>query len=68
MFPGPDAVCAAATTIDVAADCVWAGELLSVTVAVKLYVPLADGVPEIIPVVAARVSPVGRVPAVIDHV
>jgi hypothetical protein len=31
-------------------------------------VPLADGVPEIIPVVAARVSPAGRVPDVIDHV
>jgi hypothetical protein len=37
---------------------------LSVTVAVKLNVPLAEGVPEMIPVVAARVSPAGRLPAI----
>jgi hypothetical protein len=41
---------------------------LSVTVAVKFDVPVAVGVPEIMPVVAARVSPAGSVPAVIDHV
>jgi hypothetical protein len=39
-----------------------------VTVAVKLDVPLAVGVPEMIPVVASRVSPAGRLPAVIDQV
>lgn len=54
--------------IEVAADRVWAGLLLSVTVAVKLVAPLAVGVPEIVPVVAARVNPAGRLPDVIDHV
>jgi hypothetical protein len=52
----------------VATDFVWAGLLLSLTVAVKLDVPLVEGVPEMIPVVAARVSPAGRLPAVIDQV
>jgi hypothetical protein len=41
---------------------------LSFTVAVKLEVPLALGVPEMVPVVAARVSPAGRLPELIDHV
>jgi hypothetical protein len=41
---------------------------LSLTVAVKLYVPPVVGVPEMMPVVAARVSPAGRLPEVIDHV
>ena len=41
---------------------------MSLTVAVKLDVPLVVGVPEMIPVVAARVSPAGRLPEVIDHV
>ena len=41
---------------------------MSVTVAVKFDVPLVDGVPEIVPLVAARVSPAGRLPDVIDHV
>jgi hypothetical protein len=54
--------------MEVAADCVWAGELLSLTAAVKLYVPVVDGVPEIMPVVAASVSPGGKLPADIDHV
>jgi hypothetical protein len=40
----------------------------SATVAVKLKVPLAEGVPEIRPVLAARLSPAGRLPEVIDHV
>jgi hypothetical protein len=52
----------------VAADFVWAGLLLSLTVAVKFDVPVADGVPEIMPVVAARLSPAGSAPAVIDQV
>jgi hypothetical protein len=54
--------------MEVAADFVWTGELLSLTVAVKLDVPLVVGVPEIMPVVAARVSPAGRLPEVIDQV
>ena len=55
-------------TIEVAAEVVSAGVLLSLTVAVKLYVPFVVGVPEMIPVVAASVSPAGRLPAVIDQV
>jgi hypothetical protein len=46
---------------------VWAGEPASLTVTPILKLPLAVGVPEIRPV-DARVSPVGRVPEVIDHV
>ena len=68
MVPAPDAGVAAATTMEVAADFVWTGELLSLTVAVKLDVPLVVGVPEMMPVVAARVSPAGRLPDVIDQV
>jgi len=41
---------------------------LSVTVAVKLDVPLVVGVPEITPVVPASVNPAGRLPDVIDQV
>jgi hypothetical protein len=54
--------------IDRGTDFVWVGLPLSVTVAVKAKVPLAVGVPEITPVPAARVSPAGRLPLVIDHV
>ena len=54
--------------IEVATDFVCAGLPLSVTVAVKLKTPLTDGVLDIAPVVAAKVSPFGRLPAVIDHV
>ena len=68
VVPGPDDVAAAATTMEVAADLVWTGEPLSLTVAVKLDVPLVVGVPEMIPVVAAKVSPAGRLPEVIDQV
>jgi hypothetical protein len=39
-----------------------------VTVAVKLNVPFTVGVPEMIPVPVAMVSPAGRAPAVTDHV
>jgi hypothetical protein len=56
------------TAIEVATDCVCTGLPLSVTVAVKLDTPVTDGVPEIVPVVAARVNPAGRLPDVIDHV
>ena len=41
---------------------------MSVTVAVNVDVPLVVGVPEMVPVVAASVSPVGRDPDVMDHV
>jgi hypothetical protein len=54
--------------IDKGTDFVWAGLLLSVTDAVKANVPLAVGVPEITPLPAATVKPVGRLPLVIDHV
>jgi hypothetical protein len=53
--------------IVIAADFVWTGLLLSLTLAVKVNVPFAVGVPEIAPVVAARVNPAGRLPDVIDH-
>src|SRR5689334_21962787 len=42
-------------------------ELASITCTVKLLVPVVIGVPEITPVPAARVSPAGRDPAVIDQ-
>ena len=41
---------------------------MSVTVVVKVEVPVAEGVPEMVPVVAARVRPAGRLPELIDHV
>jgi len=54
--------------MEVATDFVWDGLLLSFTTAVKFDVPLAVGVPEITPVIAASVRPAGRLPAEIDHV
>ena len=54
--------------IEVAADLAWVGSPLSVTVAVKLEVPTAVGIPEMVPVVAARFRPAGRLPELIDHV
>jgi len=58
---------AAATTIESCTDCVCAGLPESVTVAVKLVVPLAVGVPEITPVAEASDRPAGRLPLVIDQ-
>jgi hypothetical protein len=58
---------AAATTIERGTDLVCAGLPLSVTIAVKLVVPVAVGVPESSPVAGVRVSPAGRPPAVIDQ-
>jgi hypothetical protein len=55
------------TAMEVDTDLVWAGLPLSFTVAVKLKVPTAVGVPEIPPPVAS-VSPAGRLPTVIDQV
>jgi len=51
---------------DIEVVCVGLEE--SATVAVKLKVPLAVGVPEIRPVLAVRLRPAGRLPEVIDHV
>jgi hypothetical protein len=58
---------AVATTIESCTDLVCAGLPASVTVAVKLVVPLAVGVPEITPVAAASDRPAGRLPVVIDQ-
>ena len=67
VVPGPVGT-AVATTIELVADAVWTGVPLSATVAVKLNVPFAVGVPDMIPVAVAKVSPAGRAPAVTDHV
>ena len=40
----------------------------SLTCAVKLLVPAPVGVPEITPLLGARVNPAGKVPETIDHV
>ena len=60
---------AAGATVNVdAADFVCTGELLSVTVAVKLEVPAEVGAPEIAPAAAESVRPAGKLPDVIDQV
>jgi hypothetical protein len=59
---------AAAMAIERLTDLVCAGFPASVTVAVKLDVPLAVGVPEIRPVLEDRLSPAGRLPDVTDQV
>jgi hypothetical protein len=56
-----------ATTTLIAADVARFGLLLSLTVVVKLEVPLTLGVPEITPVDESRLSPAGKLPALIDH-
>ena len=43
-------------------------ELASVTLTVKLLVPVPVGVPEITPVLEASASPAGKVPAEMDQV
>ncbi len=58
----------AAMTSERETDLVCAGLPASVTVAVKLDVALAVGVPEMRPVPAIKVRPAGRLPAVIDQV
>lgn len=50
------------------ADAVWAGVPASLTVTPKEEFPLPVGFPERIPVDAARLSPGGRLPELIDHV
>lgn len=47
---------------------VCAGELESVTLAVKLKEPVLVGVPEIWPVLAFRLSPFGRLPELMENV
>jgi hypothetical protein len=59
---------AAATTSERATDFVCAGFPESVTVTLKLDVPVALGVPEIRPVAGVRVSPAGRLPTEMDQV
>lgn len=59
---------AAAMAIERLTDLVCAGLPESVTVAVKLEVPVEVGVPEIRPVLDARLSPAGRLPDVTDQV
>jgi hypothetical protein len=43
-------------------------ELASITCTVKVLVPAPVGVPEITPVLEAKVNPAGKLPAVMDHV
>ena len=57
---------AALTVMPSAAEAVL--ELASVTLTVKLLVPVAVGVPEIAPVLAANDRPAGNEPEVIDQV
>jgi hypothetical protein len=57
-----------ATTTFLVAEEACAGLLLSVTVAVKVAIPLDVGTPEIAPVEGVRVSPGGSLPDVIDQV
>ena len=53
--------------IENACDALWAGLLVSLTPRVKLNVPGAFGVPEIIPL-GAMLKPPGSEPAVTDQV
>jgi hypothetical protein len=59
---------AGAMTSETGADLVWDGFAASVTVVVKLKVPLAVGVPETMPVVAPMLRPDGRLPEVTAQV
>lgn len=59
---------AGATTSDRVTDLLCAGLDESTTLKAKLVLLLAVGVPEIIPVDAARLSPDGSAPEVRDHV
>ena len=58
----------AAMTIERETDLVCAGLPASVTVTVKLAVPVAVGVPEIRPVDVDMLSPAGRLPLAMDQV
>jgi hypothetical protein len=63
-----EAFWAAATASDRVTDLVCTGLDESVTLKVKLLVPLAVGVPEIRPVVEDSVSPAGMLADMRDHV
>ncbi len=54
-------------TSERATDLVCAGLSASATVAVKLKVPLAVGIPEMMPVPGERLRPAGRLPALMDQ-
>jgi hypothetical protein len=56
----------AAVAIVNPADCFWAGELLSLTVTVKVDVPFVVGVPEMTPA-AEMERPTGSCPEASDH-
>jgi hypothetical protein len=56
-----------ATTILVLTDKDWVGFPLSATVATKLDVPGAVGMPEMTPVDRVSVRPAGRLPDAMDH-
>jgi hypothetical protein len=68
VVPGPVGASTEAMVMERAAEACWAGLLLSVTVAVNVDAPVAAGVPEMTPVVAASVSPAGSLPDEIDQV
>lgn len=71
MAEGKDVVAiesgGAATTSEIVDEVVWAGFDASLTVTVIGKLPFAVGVPEMRPVLAARLSPAGRLPEVIDQ-
>jgi hypothetical protein len=60
------ASCGPVTASDSCADAVCAGDELSVTVTVKLDVPVVVGFPEITPALDME-SPAGRLPEVTDQ-
>ena len=57
-----------AITSESVTDLVCTGVDESATLKVKLLLPLAVGVPEIVPVDGARLRPAGSVPLVMDQV
>jgi hypothetical protein len=57
-----------ATTMVALVEVTWVGLLLSVTLAVKVEVPLAFGTPEIAPLDGDRLRPAGRLPEMIAQV
>jgi hypothetical protein len=69
VAPGKVVVVTMGTTLTII-DKFWSSNAVpaSVTRTVKLAVPAVVGVPEMIPVLAARLKPAGKVPVVIDHV
>jgi hypothetical protein len=60
--------CGVVIASDRGTDLVCTGLDESATLKVRLAVPAAVGVPEMVPVAAARLRPAGSVPLVMDHV